>query len=433
LALHELLQPDGGLFGALLKVRADCSEPRLDTRIARLGDVGQAWAHVWRGADGRPRADMNGSASGIDDDDCQRRALAEGLERYCASVFGGEQFVRASAKELGREALDLDAIPRCSENELRHPRCPLVAPDKDAPIRWVRGLSLRDGRDVFVPAVMVYLYAGFSDRSERICLPITTGCAAHVSYERALVPAILEVIERDAISIVWLQKLALPRIEIDDAPPLLAANWERYQRSSSELEYFFFDATTDLGFPTVYALQRARCDERVATLVACSTELTATAAVAKTMRDMASSRVTFRHARPCPESWDDFTEISHGSTYMARAERSPAFDFLVGSARVRRLSEMRSQPAEGDRQRLRAVLQRLEQAGLEAYAVDISTDEALRAGMRVVRVLIPGLQPLSFWYRARYLGHPRLYSAPQSMGYRALPESQLNHWPQPFD
>jgi len=50
----------------------------------------------------------------------------------------------------------------------------------------------------------------------------------------------------------------------------------------------------------------------------------------------------------------------------------------------------------------------------------------------VVRVIIPGLQPLSFHYRARYLGHPRLYEAPALMGYPVLREEDLNGWPQPF-
>jgi ribosomal protein S12 methylthiotransferase accessory factor len=69
---------------------------------------------------------------------------------------------------------------------------------------------------------------------------------------------------------------------------------------------------------------------------------------------------------------------------------------------------------------------------MEAFVVDLSTDEALRCGVRIVRVLIPALQPLSFNYRARYLGHPRLYDAPMQMGHPVHQEEQLNHWPQPF-
>jgi ribosomal protein S12 methylthiotransferase accessory factor len=52
--------------------------------------------------------------------------------------------------------------------------------------------------------------------------------------------------------------------------------------------------------------------------------------------------------------------------------------------------------------------------------------------MNVVRAIVPGLQPLTFHYRARFLGHPRLYQAPARMGYPTRLEAELNAWPQPF-
>ena len=78
------------------------------------------------------------------------------------------------------------------------------------------------------------------------------------------------------------------------------------------------------------------------------------------------------------------------------------------------------------------VLERFRRKGLDVYVVDLSTDEALRSGVRVVRVLVPGLQPFSFQYRAQYKGHRRLYDAPKEMGYPVHDEDQLNTWPQPF-
>jgi ribosomal protein S12 methylthiotransferase accessory factor len=69
---------------------------------------------------------------------------------------------------------------------------------------------------------------------------------------------------------------------------------------------------------------------------------------------------------------------------------------------------------------------------VDAYAVDLTTDEAVREGLRVVRVVAPQLQPLSFQYRARFLRNARLYKVPQAMGYPPKGEAELNSWPQPF-
>jgi len=428
--LHQLMQPQGGLFGESTRFRTQGDEPRLAIRTIQLGAVSQVCPNV------KNRRHFHGALAaagvGLDDAESTLPALGEALERYCACIYSEEQFISATAIELGSDALDLDTVARCSKTELSHPKCPLVVPDKKQPMQWVAGVSLLDGRRIYVPAALVYLFPAFAAQAERFWFPITTGCAAHVSYERALINAILEVIERDAISLIWLQKLALPRIEIDHRPLWLAEQWESYQSNVLDVEYFFFDGTTDIGIPTVYALQISPANRRLTTLVACSTTMSAADAVTKVMRDMAAARIAFRPNRPIPKSVEDFTDIFHGATYMARAEQAPAFDFLMGSGRTRRLSEMPTHDGAGDMDTLQRLLQRLRSKRLEVFAVDLTTDEAVRCGMRVVRVLIPALQPLSFHYRARYLGHPRLYRAPADMGYPVHEEEQLNAWPQPF-
>lgn len=425
-------QPSGGLFGGQTRFRAHSDEPRIITQVVGLGAVGQVWGHIKSPGTPGGRVSLEGVGTGLDDREALRSAQAEALERYCTAVYTKDQFLTATADELGTEALDLDTIPRCSETELAHPRCPLVAPDKRAPIRWVRGLSLLDGRLVYLPAVMVYLYTGFVTPGERICVQITTGCAAFTSIERALLAGILEVVERDALSITWLQKLSLPKIEIDHLPQAIGRYWDCYQRSSRELEYTFFDASTDIGVPTVYGLQVSPANKRATTLVSCSTELDPTVAIAKVMREMAACRIAFRRPRQIPKRWDEFTDLFHGATYMAQASQASAFDFLLCSGRKRHLSDIPSLECGSDKQNLAHILGLLQCKGLDVYAIELSTDEALRSGTRVVRILIPGLQPFSFHYCARYLGHQRLYEAPKLMGYPVLREQEINHWPQPF-
>lgn len=427
--LHCLLQKSGGgLFSASPIISTNSDEPRMIVRVAEMGNIGMVWPEI--GKRGNVAANIRAGGTGLDDEAALVPTLAEGLERYSMCVFRSEQFLWASAEELGRDAVDLDTLPRCSPTERSHPKCPLVLPDRTAQIRWVKGLSILDGRVVFIPAVMVYSHVGYAVPEERFWLPISTGCAAHSSYESALLSGIYEVAERDAISLTWLQRLPLPRIDIDYIPLPLAPYWERYMKASSDLEYLFFDATTDLNIPTVYGLQIAPHNNRLTTLVACSTGITIVDALCKVMRDLAALRLAFRKELPTPKSWDDFTELLHGATFMAKAESACAFHFLTQSGSSKRLSEIQHyQSKDVD---LRTVVARLKLKGLDTYVVDLSTDEAIRSGMRVVRVIIPGLQPLSLRHRARFLAHSRLYAAPALMGYPTHSEEDLNHWPQPF-
>lgn len=421
----------GGLFRSATNLRSYGPEPSLYTSIVELGDVGRLpFRNTSPALPPRP-ARITGSGTHASMQRSELLACAEAIERYCAYAWRPEQFVWATAHELADAALDLDLLPQCSRLELLHPKCPLRAITKHSPMRWVHGLSLTTGRPAYVPAVIAFLQTGYVSDAERISLPISTGCAAHETYERAVVSGILEVVERDAISLLWLQQLALPEIVLDkyQGSPV-EAYWREYLNSSADLEYRLFDATTDLGIPVVYGLQLCPDRER-ATIVSCSAATDAFAALEKVLRDMTAVRLAFRTLRNIPAEWDDFREILDGATYMARVEQRPAFEFLLRTkARVNssQLQRQELDPAAA----LQQLMTRLRSAQMDVFVVDLTTDEAIRAGMRVVRVIIPGLQPLSFHYRARFLAHSRLYSAPEKMGYPVLKETELNPFPQPF-
>jgi ribosomal protein S12 methylthiotransferase accessory factor len=423
--LHELLQLHGGLFRSAPVLQTTDSELGIVSRVLDSGDVGVV---LPEGGE-RHTIPIRASGSGLDESSAMIPTLAEGLERYSTAVYRAEQFIWATASELSSEAIDLDTLPRCSTSELMHPKCPLRLPDKEQKIRWVRGIALQDGSLCWIPAIMVYSHIGYTVPAEKFWMPISTGCAAHSSYQSAIRNAIYELVERDILTVTWLQQLPLPRIELDHIPESLGPIWDRYVRSFGDVEYLFFDATSDLGIPTAYGIQIARFNARARTLVGCSTGDSMAEAVAKVMKDFIVLRHAFRKEWPTPASWDDFKELLHGATFMARETSASAFEFLIKSERVKTLSSIDPMHRESG---IHGLLSLLKSRQMEAFAVDLSTDEALRANMRVVRVIIPALQPLSFRYRARFLGHSRLYSAPAAMGYEAYSEDQLNSWPQPF-
>lgn len=430
--LEYVVSPLGGLVRSVQRLHGHPGEPAYSVFSAVLGDLTQVLPNVRAATQGRSTyGEIDGAGSGTDPDTAITRAIAEAVERYASCVYASEQFIWATANELGDEALDLDTVPVCSAAELAHPMCPIRVPDKDAPIRWVRGVSLMTRRPVWIPAVMVYLHIPYLSIGERFTLPISTGCATHTTVEQALVNAICEVIERDAISLTWLQQLPLPQIEFDTIPEPLVPHLERYR--NSDVKTYFFDATTDLGIPTVYSVDVSPRNPEVAALVMCATDLDPVRALTKVTREAASSRIAVQapfHKRL--DNPDLFIGVFHGAKYMGVPERLEAFNFLLQSPNRRRLSEIPVLDTGDPVRNLALLVRRLEEHGMEAFAVDLTTDEALRAGMRVVRVVIPQLQPLSFSYRARFLGHPRLYEAPRRMGYPVRSEAEINPWPQPF-
>ncbi|AOU02893.1 MAG: YcaO-like family protein [Bacillota bacterium] len=431
--MESLVQPLGGFISRVSALPTYHGEPDFPIQVASTGDISQALPHIKRLNKGRSiSGDMDGAGGSLDEKESRIKAIAEGLERYSSCVYSEDQFIWSTAKELGASALDLKSVPVCSESELSHPRCPVHKPLADSPLRWVKGLSLHTQKEMWIPAIMTYLHLPAMSQGERFWLPISTGCAAHTSYEKALVNAICEVIERDAISITWYQQLPLPHIVFDQSPDQEMDEFLNRTNKNGNIIQYIFNGTTDLGIPTIYSLQLSPHNKKLAALIMCATHLNPHTAIKKVMREAASSRIAMMAERQQPSKIDDFFSVFHGATYMGKQERLSAYDFLVNSPNQVNLSEMRNLEQERDEDNLLFLLKRLEEKGLEAFAVDLTTDEALRSGMRVVRVIIPGLQPLSFSYRCRFLGHPRLYEGTKAMGYHVKPENEINSWPQPF-
>jgi ribosomal protein S12 methylthiotransferase accessory factor len=428
--LAELVSPLGGLIARTIRLPNPPGEPEMPVFSGRLGDLAELRPGIREAALWRPtRAEFDGAGAVPDPDRALHIALAESLERYATCVYSEEQFVWATAEELGAEALDLDTCPRCSAAELADPACIVVEPDKRLPMRWVRGISLMSGAPRWIPAVMVYLHIPALSIGERFTLPISTGCATHTSVEQALVNGLCEVIERDAIAITWLQRLALPRLELDalgdEVPPGL-------RHRDDDVQQLYFDATMDLGIPTVYCLDLAPHARKLAQMVSCCTALDPVKAAVKVIRESASTRIGLTAERELPDDPQAFIRVHHGADFMSRPERREAFEFLLDSRERRTLSSLPDRATGDPASDLRALIASLRRAGMEAYAVELTTDEAYDVGFRVVRVVVPALQPLSFAHSARFLGHPRLYEAPERMGHRVRAEADLNPWPQPF-
>jgi ribosomal protein S12 methylthiotransferase accessory factor len=357
-------------------------------------------------------------------------AVSEALERHASSTIDEDVLTTASATELGADAMDLDRVARCSARERRRPECPVGEADKNARIRWVTAVDLHSGTDVFVPAVMASL--GLSRLpTERFWVPISTGAAAHVTVEAAVVNGICEVIERDALALTWLQRLPLPRLADECIPEEAREIIDWCERHL--IDTHLFDATTDVGIPTVYCLQTTRDPsvERAAQIVGAATDFDVPRAVVRAVLEATGMRIS-EYFTELPRSYRAYKTVSDGAAVMGRRSRRPAFGFLLDDLAERPVSRPTTPEVASEGQRLAYLLRRLAELQMSVFAVDISARELDEVGHTAVHVVIPDLQPMSLRPLAQYRAHPRLYQAPSRMGLPVRSESRLNPYPQPL-
>lgn len=428
--LDSLCSPYG-VVGAVHRLPNRPGDPHFPIHVASLGDLTPVATSISESVGGSStRADMDGAGGALDPDRARRLCVAEALERYASCIVDTDQLIWATPRELGSEAVDLASFPRCSPTELADPKNPVTDIDLDGPQRWVRGWSLTENRPKLIPAAAVWMRFPVRTPAERFTSGISTGCATHTDLHQALINGLCEVIERDSIALTWLQRIPWPRLAIDWNHPALSEFAERHHRSNVQVD--IFDATTDIGIPTFYSLERTPHHPTLAQLVMCNTSLDPIDSIAKMLREAASSRIALQTARSLPDDVNDYVNVFHGAVDMGRPQQSDRFDFLDNSATTRAVSEVPDLSTGHSDTELDLIVDSLATAGYEALAVEVSTDEARDVGFRVVRTIVPGLMPLSFVHRARYLNHPRLYEAPARLGYPVSDEAHLNHHPQPF-
>lgn len=378
---------------------------------------------------------LSGAGSSTLRSQARAKAYCEALERYCTVSFNPHEIIVASRDELGAEAVDMTLFARASAEEYRHPRNFTVPPSNSERMRWVHGYSLVSAEPRLVPMAAVYLSTPFQYPGEAFTLPITTGCALAASYEQAIISGICEVIERDALMLTWLQQLPLPRIDLSAGTnPALQQRLERVEQAG--MEQYFFDATSDLGVSTVYALQIARRSP-LAALVMAATRLDPVQALVKVVDEASSSRLALEQLLRQPAHFDpadyrSFTSLTAGAVYYGDPAKLPVFDFLLQHNRRHALAGMPNLATGDPSTELEQLLAIFRRQELELLVVDITVPQLREAGLYAVKVIAPQLLPLAINYNMRYTATPRLYEAPGRMGYAVRSQAALNPLPQPF-
>ncbi|MGV9788161.1 TOMM precursor leader peptide-binding protein [Streptomyces sp. NPDC003435] len=378
--------------------------------------------------------------------DSRDLGFLEGLERYAGTHRRHRApVVTASLEELGDRALD----PR--DCGLYAPRTyaedPMVEPfDPARPIPWVTGWSLRDGRPVLVPARLVYYSAGTA--ADNFVFECSNGCATGSSWEEAVFFGLLELMERDAFLLGWYGDLPLPEIDLDSVrSPSVRAMVARAALQGYDVHVF--DNRVDLPVPVVTGLAVRRDDAPGSLAFAAGASFDPETAVESAVSEILTyiphlpGQVAERPAELAAMA-EDFDLVKrlpdHAALFGLPAMREHASGYLK-PPRTAPLDELfagweERRPRTGDlRDDLLLVRDLLGEAGCEVIAVDQTTPEQRRMGLRTVATLAPGLLPIDFgWLRQRALTMPRLRTAPYRAGMVAAPleEEELRRVPHPF-
>jgi ribosomal protein S12 methylthiotransferase accessory factor len=364
-------------------------------------------------------------------------AIGEALERYSASFVSSDRLVVRAADRLPG-AVDPEAFALFHDAQLANPAFPFRPFRRDTVVSWVVGFALPGGKPVYLPAQLAFMAWGRRAPGEvPIAYATSSGLACAPTLEEAVLAAVLELIERDPVMLVWYNRLSLPLLDWARDPELVRID-ERYFAPTG-LRYSAVDLSIFFGVPTVLGVVHGAPGVLGALGVGAASASTVGVAWRKALAEaFAVQRWVRDHAYECPEDVErseaEIESFDGHTVFYARPDRAERAAFLDSSPERRDTRDV--PPLEGSNvlEQIETVCHRLARHRVSAYAVDVTSPDVRSAGFHVIRVIAPGLCQLDVFERARFLGATRLYDAAYAAGLlpRPLTVDELNPDPHPF-
>lgn len=348
------------------------------------------------------------SGRGANAEEAEERCLAEAVERHAAIFDPDHAPIYASLDELGTTAADPRAIILISSHQYQTAAQwnATVEPDHRLPARFnpqaqIGWIAARDpeGKAVQVPATHVFL--GYPDAAlEGFPVPDSSGLAAGRTQQSARERALMELVERDAVSIWWYGRVRRPELRLEgNAIPWWSAFKDWMQRTGRL--FWLLDITHDLGLSVAAAVS---CDRHGRDL---SFGFAAGRSLAEAAAGALGELVQFDLTKQLQRG-QAALHAAHLLTWCG-AVAVTDHAFLRPDPNAQSVTNANANPVTA-----------ISAAGFAPLFVDLP---ATMHGVSVVRAIVPGLRPI--WPR---FAPGRLYDVPFKLGWHSckLKEPELN-------
>ena len=371
-------------------------------------------------------------------------AILEGLERSCGiSPRGKRTVVYDCFNNLRDQALNPIKVGVHAKEQYARPGFPFKPFNPDSPMNWVWGYSFLQERPILVPELLAYYSL---ECGQGFVYETSNGCALGGSLEEAIFYGILEVVERDSFLMTWYAELPLPRLDP------YSANDQELQlmidrvRAVAGYDLYFYNSTMEHGIPSIWAMAKNKKQKGLNIICAAGAHLDPVRAVKSAVHELAGMMLTLDEKLEANE--EEFVRMLQDSSLVQKMDdhgmlyglpqAQERLQFLLDDDRPLRTFDeefkwkSRNKDLTDD---LQDILQKFRRLNLDVIVVDQSTSETKRNGLYCVKVLIPGMLPMTFGHHlTRVTGLERVLRVPMELGYRKKPLTfeQLNPHPHPF-
>lgn len=417
----KLISPEIGVIKQIAQLTQQHSDPKIYNYNCWTGDTTSL---------GGFKCAKNIIGYGFKREDAILSVLCNVVEYYCTAFVIREDFIKMSYNNFASKVIKPDVIALFHPKQFKTNNFPFVPFTHEKELNWTKCVDLINGSEVYYPASLVY--DCYFEADGNIGLSSSSGLAAHPDYYQAILNGLFKAIENDSFMIVWMQKLVIPKIEIDrDIQEYL----DKYRLG--HYEFHFFDITLDIDIPIVLGMMFGKTEYGNFVSICSAARSTYKEAIKQIILKMSKNVTGFRHILSYRKDWcpKDFNEIcttdDHTIFYMKRPDLCHVFDIWKNiSPSVKIDFNTKQEPSV--QFEIKRILELLKKKGYNVLLKDITMSDMRELGYHCINIIIPQLIQAPSSYKAYCLGGERLYQVPEILGYKVNEFENLNKYPIPL-
>lgn len=339
------------------------------------------------------------SSGGLGVNEDEKKAMisciAEAIERYCMSFIPKKDIIVSFKKDLEKNHTFNNFYLYTNEQYKNNKQ--FVNPNIEK-IHWTKINSIDGYSWKYWPASLIYLPF---DITKPVAETTSTGMAAGLDINDCIQSGVLELIERDALMINFMQRLNPPEI---DLASIKGKNKKFIECIKKDYNIKVYKLYTDLDVPSYFSIIWTKKFNRIHYGIGACSSLDSDIAINKSLKEClftyfySKNIMDLRKTNP-----KEITTLYEHFLYY----QGDNFKYLLFDSKVIKYKK--------ERIKYKDLISNIKSKKMEIYYKELTTGDVKNTKIKVVKVIIPGLIDLNKSHIYPRLGAERFWNVPKSL------------------
>lgn len=343
------------------------------------------------------------------------KSISEFIEIYSLTNINKNNPFRSNYEKLKNKTISLNDL-KIPYFDKKIEKQNLISENED--LYFTTGFDLLRNKKVFIPAHLIYFPVKFKEK-KLLREPNSNGTATHTNLTKALIKSILELIERDAFFIYYLNNSLGEIIEIDDLSAVknIIKNFEKYR-----IKIYIFYQPTDIKVFNITSIGIDESGLGIIVGVGSCSDINLERAIIKSLIEVSQilnwGRTILTFYENKNQKFKTLKTIENRAFFWSDLEKVNIIRELIEKSRRltkkpiktsilrKRISKKLS--LDSHKRILAYLLDNLSRLSMDVYYSEITPSEIKKLGFVCVKSLIPQLQPVYLSEKLKQINLQRL-------------------------